>query len=311
MSEEQKVFDQGVRFRKGILVATFCGVMSSCFSYGLDAGDRSSRSPLNNLERRSCGKGCRCWSSCCWAVSRRTSSGVRLNVKNKTGYQYLSGTVRITRPAVTRRRSSRLPSTPPAKKSSNTFPVGADLSGCPCCRTIFLPLAGTTWYFQFFFYTMGETQMGKYKFSSWTLHMASIIIFSTLWGIASASGKGPAGGRLPWSRWGGNAGRLHDHCRIRQLPGNFAGRADGTAGCHADSRRAQAGSEFGYVPAMPWSINSWRLALTPGYGARPLQRELETRVVTPLSRFLLKDFSGLHGVEIELDTDSEGGLIIR
>jgi L-rhamnose-H+ transport protein len=37
---------------------------------------------------------------------------------------------------------------------------------------------------QFFFYTMGETQMGRYKFSSWTLHMASIIIFSTLWGIA-------------------------------------------------------------------------------------------------------------------------------
>ena len=31
---------------------------------------------------------------------------------------------------------------------------------------------------------MGETKMGHYKFSSWTLHMASIIIFSTLWGIA-------------------------------------------------------------------------------------------------------------------------------
>jgi len=45
-------------------------------------------------------------------------------------------------------------------------------------------LAGILWYMQFFFYTMGETQMGKYKFSSWTLHMASIIIFSTLWGIA-------------------------------------------------------------------------------------------------------------------------------
>jgi L-rhamnose-H+ transport protein len=30
---------------------------------------------------------------------------------------------------------------------------------------------------------MGETKMGKYSFSSWTLHMASIIIFSTLWGI--------------------------------------------------------------------------------------------------------------------------------
>ena len=26
--------------------------------------------------------------------------------------------------------------------------------------------------------------MGRFKFSSWTLHMASIMIFSTLWGIA-------------------------------------------------------------------------------------------------------------------------------
>jgi len=51
-------------------------------------------------------------------------------------------------------------------------------------------LAGTTWYFQFFFYTMGESQMGRYGFSSWTLHMASIIIFSTLWGISFNEWKG-------------------------------------------------------------------------------------------------------------------------
>ena len=54
----------------------------------------------------------------------------------------------------------------------------------------FSALAGTTWYFQFFFYTMGETQMGRYQFSSWTLHMASIIIFSTLWGMALKEWKG-------------------------------------------------------------------------------------------------------------------------
>jgi L-rhamnose-H+ transport protein len=48
----------------------------------------------------------------------------------------------------------------------------------------FASLAGVVWYFQFFFYSLGETKMGKYDFSSWTLHMASIIIFATLWGIA-------------------------------------------------------------------------------------------------------------------------------
>jgi L-rhamnose-H+ transport protein len=47
----------------------------------------------------------------------------------------------------------------------------------------FAALAGVVWYFQFFFYSLGQTKMGKYDFSSWTLHMASIIIFATLWGL--------------------------------------------------------------------------------------------------------------------------------
>jgi L-rhamnose-H+ transport protein len=51
-------------------------------------------------------------------------------------------------------------------------------------------LAGLTWYLQFFFYSMGTTRMGRYEFSSWTLHMASIIIFSTLWGISLSEWKG-------------------------------------------------------------------------------------------------------------------------
>ena len=48
------------------------------------------------------------------------------------------------------------------------------------------------WYFQFFFYTMGESQMGRFGFSSWTLHMASIIIFGTLWGFAFKEWKDAA-----------------------------------------------------------------------------------------------------------------------
>ena len=59
-------------------------------------------------------------------------------------------------------------------------------------------LAGTTWYFQFFFYTMGESQMGRYGFSSWTLHMASIIIFSSLWGIALHEWRGASARTRRW-----------------------------------------------------------------------------------------------------------------
>ena len=30
---------------------------------------------------------------------------------------------------------------------------------------------------------MGTTRMGKYDFSSWTIHMAFIIVFSNLWAL--------------------------------------------------------------------------------------------------------------------------------
>ena len=64
-------------------------------------------------------------------------------------------------------------------------------AGAPLLANYLLcSLAGLTWYLQFFFYSMGATQMGRYGFSSWTLHMASIIIFSTLWGIALKEWKG-------------------------------------------------------------------------------------------------------------------------
>ena len=63
-------------------------------------------------------------------------------------------------------------------------------------------LAGTIWYFQFFFYSMGSTKMGKYGFSSWTLHMASIIIFGTLVGVCLSEWKGVSR-RTHWlMRWG-------------------------------------------------------------------------------------------------------------
>ena len=63
---------------------------------------------------------------------------------------------------------------------------------------LFSALAGATWYMQFFFYTMGETQMGRYRFSSWTLHMASIMIFSTLWGVALKEWRGASRRTKAW-----------------------------------------------------------------------------------------------------------------
>ena len=55
---------------------------------------------------------------------------------------------------------------------------------------LYSALAGTTWFLQFFFYGMGTTKMGRYDFSSWTIHMAFIIVFSNLWGLLFLEWKG-------------------------------------------------------------------------------------------------------------------------
>jgi len=68
--------------------------------------------------------------------------------------------------------------------------AGADLVPSTGRNYLLCALAGTAWYFQFFFYTMGESQMGRYHFSSWTLHMSSIIIFAALWGLGLREWRG-------------------------------------------------------------------------------------------------------------------------
>jgi L-rhamnose-H+ transport protein len=163
--ETIKEFD----LKRGLLVATFSGVMSACFAYGLAAGDpikaltiKHSTPPL--------------WQGLPVLVVLLLGGFttnfiwcIILNFKNRTGYQYFSS-------ASPDDAGARPPS------SLNRAPMLSNY--------FFSALAGTTWYMQFFFYTMGETQMGRYKFSSWTLHMASIMIFSTLWGIALKEWKG-------------------------------------------------------------------------------------------------------------------------
>jgi L-rhamnose-H+ transport protein len=166
MSEEEK--KQTIRefsFGKGILVATFSGVMSACFAYALAAAE-----PVALLSAQAGTKPI--WTGlpklCIVLLGGFTSNFIwccLLFARNRTGRQFFSAAA--------------------SAESSE------DCAGAPMLRNyLFSALAGTTWYLQFFFYSMGETQMGNYKFSSWTLHMASIIIFSSLWGIALHEWRG-------------------------------------------------------------------------------------------------------------------------
>ena len=175
LSQEQKqAAIKEFNLRKGIGVAILSGVMSSCFAYGLASG-----APIKALTVQH-------GTPALWQglpvlvvvlIGGFTTNFIwclALNFKNKTGFQYFSSNEEEYA-SLAKEASGGAAAEAPVPMLSNYF---------------FSALAGVTWYFQFFFYTMGETQMGKYGFSSWTLHMASIIIFSTLWGIGFKEWKG-------------------------------------------------------------------------------------------------------------------------
>lgn len=117
---------------------------------------------------------------------------VLLNLKNRTGYQYFASHVRPEHAGLKASggEHSGAESGGVATATRTATVSEADLKVPMLGNYLFSALAGTTWYFQFFFYSMGETQMGKYGFASWTLHMASIIIFSTMWGWIFHEWKG-------------------------------------------------------------------------------------------------------------------------
>jgi L-rhamnose-H+ transport protein len=202
MSEEQKRASiKEFNLKKGLLVATFSGVMSSCFAYGLAAAD-----PIK-------AESVRHGTAVLWqglpALVVVLLGGFTtnflwcafLNIRNRSGYEYFSSYTRHPRSNADTVPALENPTDAPAEEMARADKRIASSASAPdlpltvpmLSNYFFCALAGTTWYFQFFFYTMGETQMGRYKFSSWTLHMASIIIFSTLWGIALKEwdGAGP------------------------------------------------------------------------------------------------------------------------
>lgn len=50
--------------------------------------------------------------------------------------------------------------------------------------------SGATWYVGFMLYGMGTTFMGRFDFTSWPIHLAFVIVFSTLCGIIGGEWRG-------------------------------------------------------------------------------------------------------------------------
>jgi L-rhamnose-H+ transport protein len=189
-------------FRKGILVAIFSGVMSACFAFGLAAGEAIK--PIS----AAAGTG-PLWTGlpvlCLIMFGGLVTNGIWcaiLIMRNRSAGQWVGAQAATVSPPA---EETATPDYGTTLEPVLVHETGSRSGRAPLLRNYLLcAIAGTAWYFQFFFYTMGESQMGDFGFSSWTLHMASIIIFGTLWGFAFREWRG-AGTRLKVMVWSGVA----------------------------------------------------------------------------------------------------------
>lgn len=155
-AEQQKEAVAEFNLSKGMVIAVVSGILSACFAFGLTAGKPIAQEALKlGVQDIFQNNAVLVW--ILWGgFLTNFIWTIGLSIKNKTFGDFTDKTI---------------PNKP---------------------KNYWLAIAGgVTWYFQFFFYGMGETFLGEeFKFASWTLHMAFIIIFSTLWGLYFKEWKG-------------------------------------------------------------------------------------------------------------------------
>jgi len=156
----QEIKKQDFQIGKGLFVAIISGVLSACFSFGLEAGSSMANVANEAWKAANPGQGEFLYRNnviyivLLWGGLTTNLIGcLFLNARNKTFDQY------------TDKRSPLLK------------------------NYILCAVAGTTWFLQFFFYGMGESKMGNGA-SSWILHMAFIILVANMWGLALKEWKG-------------------------------------------------------------------------------------------------------------------------
>lgn len=154
--EEKKAAIKEFALKKGVMIAVFSGIMSSCMAFAINAGE-----PIRDLAAEA-------------GTDMIFSNNpvfifvmfggfvsnfiwcIYLGIRNKTLRDYVN-----TRGMLLAR------------------------------NVLFSWIGGFTWYFQFFFYGMGERQLGdQFSFASWSIHMAFIIAFSNMWGLILKEWKG-------------------------------------------------------------------------------------------------------------------------
>jgi len=138
----------------GLLVAIISGVLSACFSFGIEAGSSMGIIANDVWKAANPGQGEFLFRNnvifvvILWGgLTTNFIWCVILNIRNKTAGDYTD------------------------KKT-------------PLLKNYLLcALGGTMWFLQFFFYGMGESKLGNGA-SSWILHMSFIILVANMWGLA-------------------------------------------------------------------------------------------------------------------------------
>lgn len=145
---------------KGLVLAIISGVLSACFSFGIEAGSSMGATANDLWKAANPGQGEFLFRNnvifvvILWGgLTTNFIWCMILNARNKSFGDY------------TNKKSPLL----------NNYLLCA--------------LGGTTWFLQFFFYGMGESKMGNGA-SSWILHMSFIILVANMWGILLKEWKG-------------------------------------------------------------------------------------------------------------------------
>ena len=154
-SEDKQKYIKDFNFKKGLMVAVFSGIMSACFAFAIQSG-----APIAELSVKH-------GTSELWKNSAVlivimgggfiTNAGlcVVMNIKNHSLTDYVNAR-------------------------------GASLS----TNYLFCAIAGITGFMEFMFYGMGTTKMGENDFVSFSIHLAFVIVFSTMWGLITHEWKG-------------------------------------------------------------------------------------------------------------------------
>jgi L-rhamnose-H+ transport protein len=152
---------------KGLLIAIVSGILSAFFSFGIDAGKEMAAAARSLAVEQS------------YPFVTQTTGGFKYLFENNIiFFVILWGGL-----------TTNLIGTTAMIFKNKTGGDFVDKTAPLLRNYLFCALAGTTWFLQFFFYGMGETKIGNGA-SSWTLHMATIILTANLWGFYRKEWKG-------------------------------------------------------------------------------------------------------------------------